>query len=139
MDVQNHLQGLQDRSRTSRSTSGTYRSTSRTTFEVILRGFKGQNGRKTEKQKITKCRLSTPFGACRLCIKNRPVGPLLHFLDVVLYVLELVLKVMAPQRPIDSPRVQCMLDMYTQCNTHNCARKDTQTYTLAHHIHARAH
>ena len=50
MDAQNHLQGLQDRSRTSRSTSGTSRSTSRTTFEVILGGFKDQNGRKTEEQ-----------------------------------------------------------------------------------------
>ena len=73
MDAQNHPQGFQDKSRTSRSTSGTSRSTSRTTFELILTGFKGQNGRNTENQKITKCRLSTPFGACRPCIKNRTV------------------------------------------------------------------
>ena len=35
MDSQNHLQELQDRCRTSRSTSGVSRSISRTTFELI--------------------------------------------------------------------------------------------------------
>ncbi len=40
MVPQNHLQNLQDRSRTSRSISRTSRSTSRTTFKTVLAGFK---------------------------------------------------------------------------------------------------
>ena len=36
MDAQNHLQDLQDRSRTSRSTSGTSRSSSRSAFNVLV-------------------------------------------------------------------------------------------------------
>ena len=62
MDPQNHSQDLRDRSRTSRSTSGTSRSTSRTTVKAILKGFRGQNGRKTKKIKIRKFVLYIPFG-----------------------------------------------------------------------------
>ena len=41
MVPQNHLQDLQDRSRTSRSISRTSRSSSRTIFRRILTGFSG--------------------------------------------------------------------------------------------------